>query len=147
MTPEARVHKSCLIVAFASTSVCSFFWIVLTKVVGITLATLFKIMRQQRALKSIGSDLSRKLINWVEKSLPQFYTIFSVNSSKLMHSSLLNLRAKLRFVAHSFRMLTRFYLCSINLKISEINIPSDSASVSLQQCITGTIYLRMELSM
>jgi hypothetical protein len=48
-------------------------------------------------------------------------------------------------LAHSLVQLTRFDQWFRSANSSEKNIPSDSASASLQQCITGTIFFKIAL--
>lgn len=91
----------------------------------------------------IFGALSRQCINKVANLLPKFSTIFSVKSSNEMHSSPWNLRQNARLLAHSFYQLTRFDQWLSNEKSSEKNMPRASASASEQQCITGTMFLRM----
>lgn len=93
----------------------------------------------------ILSLFSKQCINKVANLLPKFSTIFSVKSSNEMHSSPQNLRQNAKLPAHSLVQLTRLDQWFSSANNSEKKIPRDSASASLQQCITGTIFFKIAL--
>lgn len=113
---------------------------------GKTIETLLRIISEHLAFMYILSVFSKQWVSWIANRLPKFSTIFSVKSSKLIHWSPWNLRQKARLPAHSLVQLTRLDQWLSNAKSSEKKIPSDSASASLQQCITGTIFFKMALN-